>query len=494
MTQSYYWHDYETWGGTPAKDRPCQFAGIRTDTELNPIGEPMVLFSRPADDLLPQPDACLITGITPQRALRDGMPEAEFALAIQSELAAPATCGVGYNSLRFDDEVTRYLFYRNLLDPYAHSCRNGNSRWDLIDVLRLAHALRPDGIQWPEREPGVTSFKLEHLSAANDIPHADAHDALADVRATIAMARLLKRAQPRLFDYTLSLRDTENVRKLLDQGKPVLHVSQRYPAIRGAIAPVTVVGTHPNNPNQRLCFDLRQDPAILLDLNVEQIRERLFTPSADLPADVERIPIKGVKVNASPILAPIGTLGKDAAERWDIDQQQIKVHARRIDEAKSQIADKLLKVYQGQQWQEVTDPDLMLYTGGFFFRQRPAPYARSPSAQSRATEHWASALRRPTPANPVISHARTQLAGDTDRGRARGLGRLAPGTPDRPRSRWLYEHRRVRTTHCRIAHTTDAEYRSLGHSRPASALGGANHGCRLLTGNLLAIGCRVIFG
>ncbi|ESQ16213.1 MAG: hypothetical protein N838_27115, partial [Thiohalocapsa sp. PB-PSB1] len=366
MTQSYYWHDYETWGGTPAKDRPCQFAGIRTDTELNPIGEPMVLFSRPADDLLPQPDACLITGITPQRALRDGMPEAEFALAIQSELAAPATCGVGYNSLRFDDEVTRYLFYRNLLDPYAHSCRNGNSRWDLIDVLRLAHALRPDGIQWPEREPGVTSFKLEHLSAANDIPHADAHDALADVRATIAMARLLKRAQPRLFDYTLSLRDTENVRKLLDQGKPVLHVSQRYPAIRGAIAPVTVVGTHPNNPNQRLCFDLRQDPAILLDLNVEQIRERLFTPSADLPADVERIPIKGVKVNASPILAPIGTLGKDAAERWDIDQQQIKVHARRIDEAKSQIADKLLKVYQGQQWQEVTDPDLMLYTGGFF--------------------------------------------------------------------------------------------------------------------------------
>ncbi len=366
MADSFYWHDYETWGATPATDRPCQFAGLRTDVELNPIGKPLVLFSRPADDLLPQPDACLVTGITPQQAAREGVPEAEFALAVQRELSTPDTCGVGFNSLRFDDEVTRHLFYRNLLDPYAHAFRNGNSRWDLIDALRLAHALRPDGIQWPEREPGITSFKLEHLTAANGIPHAGAHDALADVRATIGMARLLKQAQPRLFAFALSLRSSDEVNKLLDKGGVLLHVSQRYPAAQGCIAPVMIVGTHPDNPKQRLCFDLRQDPALLLDLSVDAIRERLFTPTAELAEGVERIALKGFKINASPVLAPIGTLSDAAAERWGIDRQQVAAHAARLTEARGDIAEKLRAVYQGQQRQPATDPDLMLYSGGFF--------------------------------------------------------------------------------------------------------------------------------
>ena len=366
MAESYYWHDYETWGAIPARDRPCQFAGLRTDAELNPVGDPLVLFSRPADDLLPHPDACLITGITPQHAVREGIPEAEFALAIQRELAVPGTCGVGYNSLHFDDEVTRYLFYRNLLDPYAHAFRNGNSRWDLIDVLRLAHALRPDGIQWPEREPGVASFKLEHLTAANDIDHAGAHDALADVRATIGMARRLKQAQPRLFDYALTLRDTGKVLALIDKGRPLLHVSQRYPAAQGCIAPVAIAGMHPDFAKKYFCFDLRQDPAMLLDLSVEQIRARLFTPAAELPEGVERIPLKGIKSNAAPMLAPLGTLEPAAAARWDIDLQQVERHADRIAQSKRLIADKLAEVYRGQQHPVETDPDLTLYSGGFF--------------------------------------------------------------------------------------------------------------------------------
>jgi len=366
MADSFYWHDYETWGAVPAQDRPCQFAGQRTDADLNPIGEPLVLFSRPADDVLPQPDACLVTGITPQRAAREGVPEAEFALALQRQLAESDTCGVGYNSLRFDDEVTRHLLYRNLLDPYAHAYRNGNSRWDLIDALRLAHALRPDGIQWPEREPGVTSFKLGDLTAANGIPHAGAHDALADVRATIDMARLLKQAQPRLFDYALRLRKSDSVRTLLNKGQVLLHVSQRYPAAQGCIAPVLAVGTHPENPKQRLCFDLRQDPALLLDLSADEIRKRLFTPAAELPEGVERLAIKGVKINASPMLAPLGTLSDAAAERWGIDRLRVATHAARVAAASEQIAAKLREVYLGQQRPQPTDPDQMLYTGGFF--------------------------------------------------------------------------------------------------------------------------------
>src|SRR5690606_19750373 len=166
--QTFYWHDYETWGTNPARDRPSQFAGIRTDLDLNIIGEPLVQYCQPPQDLLPHPDACLITGITPQLARAKGIPENQFIANIHRELSAPGTCSVGYNSIRFDDEVTRYTLYRNFYDPYEREWRNGNSRWDIIDMVRACRALRPDGIEWPNNDDGKPSFKLEHLTAANN--------------------------------------------------------------------------------------------------------------------------------------------------------------------------------------------------------------------------------------------------------------------------------------------------------------------------------------
>lgn len=364
---TFYWHDYETWGAVPSKDRPCQFAGLRTDAELNEVGDPLVVFCRPANDLLPNPDACLVTGITPRQAESMGICESDFASLIEQQLAVPGTCGVGYNSLRFDDEITRHLFYRNFIDPYAHTWRDGNSRWDLIDTLRLAHALRPDGIVWPEREPGVTSFRLEDLTAANGIEHAGAHDALADVRATIALARLLKRAQPRLFDYALGLRDKRQVRDLIRRGEPLLHVSARYRAELGCIAPVAIVAPHPANPNAVIGFDLRQDPSRLLELDADQIRERLYTAAADLPEGVERIGLKGIKVNAAPILAPMKTLGPEAARRWGIDPEVVAAHARILGAAGPDLVEKIQRVHApSPERPDPTDPDLMLYSGGFF--------------------------------------------------------------------------------------------------------------------------------
>ncbi|MBK1719116.1 exodeoxyribonuclease I [Thiocystis violacea] len=366
MSETFYWHDYETWGADPRRDRPCQFAGLRTDADLNEIGDPLLIYCRPAADLLPQPDACLITGITPQLAEREGLVEAEFAAAIQAELSRPATCGVGYNSLRFDDEITRHLFYRNLQDPYAREWRNGNSRWDLIDVLRLAHALRPEGIVWPTHEDGTTSFKLEHLTAANGIGHAQAHEALADVRATIALARLLRRVQPKLFDYALTLRDKRRVREWLDKGQPLLHVSARFPAALGCLAPVFPVARHPTNGNGVIVFDLRADPAQLLDLSVEEIRRRLFTPVSDLPAGTERVPLKTIHLNRAPVLAPMSTLTPASAERWRIDPDLVASRARQITAAATEIERRVQAVHQTPETSGETDPDLMLYSGGFF--------------------------------------------------------------------------------------------------------------------------------
>ena len=129
---TFLWHDYETFGAVPRRDRPAQFAAIRTDADLNEIGEPMMLYCQPALDVLPEPESCLITGITPQECLAKGVPEHEFARRINDALAEPGTIGVGYNSIRFDDEVTRHLLWRNLRDPYAREWQNGCGRWDLL--------------------------------------------------------------------------------------------------------------------------------------------------------------------------------------------------------------------------------------------------------------------------------------------------------------------------------------------------------------------------
>ena len=157
--ETFFWHDYETFGTDPKRDRPVQFAGVRTDAELNIIEEPVMLYCAPSDDIVPNPEACLITGITPQHALEEGVCEAQFIRRIHDELSRPGTCGVGYNSIRFDDEVTRYTLYSNFYDPYAREWQNGCSRWDIMDMLRLTRALRPDGIVWPTYEDGSPGLK-----------------------------------------------------------------------------------------------------------------------------------------------------------------------------------------------------------------------------------------------------------------------------------------------------------------------------------------------
>src|SRR5690606_24220092 len=186
----------------------------------------------------------------------------------------PGTCVVGYNNIRFDDEVTRNTLYRNFYDPYAREWQNGNSRWDIIDMVRLAYALRPDGIVWPEKDDGSPSFRLEDLTRANGIGHESAHDALSDVYATIAIARLIKTCQPKLYQYVFENRSKQAVLGMLDvtSMKPVFHVSSKYPARLRCGALVAPIAHHPENPNAILVFDLRFDPTPLASLSVGEIR------------------------------------------------------------------------------------------------------------------------------------------------------------------------------------------------------------------------------
>ena len=333
-THTFLWHDYETFGANVRRDRPAQFAGIRTDAELNEIGQPLMLYCKPAPDFLPNPEACLITGITPQLCLERGVPEREFAAQIERVFAQAGTIGVGYNTIRFDDEITRFMFWRNLIDPYARVWQNDCGRWDLLDVARLTYALRPDGIEWPTHDDGKPSFRLADLARANALAHEAAHDALSDVRATIALARLIRARQPRLFDFALGLHKKDRVASELglpatrQSARPFLHVSGMFPAERGCLAVMWPLASHPTNKNELLAWDLAHDPTELAMLDVPTLRQRLFTRSAELPEGVARLPLKSVHLNKSPmVVGKLNTLTPAMAERWGIDREMAQRHA-----------------------------------------------------------------------------------------------------------------------------------------------------------------------
>ena len=366
---SFLWHDYETTGTDPGRDRPLQFAAIRTDAALNLIGEPIMLYCKPPRDLLPHPMACLVTGISPQYADAHGLNEAAFVAAIAAEMMQPGTCSVGYNSIRFDDEFTRYSLYRNFYDPYEREWKNGNSRWDLIDVVRLCALVKPQGIAWPKDDEGFASFRLEALTAANGIEQQGAHDALVDVRATIDLARLVRERQPKLFDYALSLRNKQVAARALalGSGKPLLHVSGMFGNRHGCASLILPLCMHPVNKNAVVCVDLRYAPDELLSLPADEIRQRLYTSQAQLEADGhQRIALKNVHLNKSPMLVPVAMVTDEVAARAGLDLSTVRRHYDQLI-ANSSLAEKLQQVFSADlsASRPVQDVDLQLYDGFF---------------------------------------------------------------------------------------------------------------------------------
>jgi exodeoxyribonuclease-1 len=360
VTSSIFWYDYETTGIDPRSDRPLQVAGIRTDVELNEIDAPINLYCRPSMDILPHPMACMITGITPAILAEKGLDEAHFMTLVHAQLAAPGTCGAGYNTLRFDDEMTRYSLYRNFFDPYAREWQGGNSRWDLIEVVRAAYALRPEGMVWPQVD-GKTSLRLELLTAANGIEHGQAHDALADVRATIALARLLKQCQPRLFNWLYQLRSKQRVLDQVRLLQPMLHVSGRFSAARHYLAVVMPLAWHPHNRNALIVCDLHYDPARLFDETAEVLREGLYQRRDALAPGQLPVPLKLLHINRCPVIAPLTVLREEDKQRLGFDLALYEHRARQLRNGIAQWQDKLSVLYASEPFDASADPEQQLY-------------------------------------------------------------------------------------------------------------------------------------
>ncbi|GAB2520004.1 exodeoxyribonuclease I [Lysobacter humi (ex Lee et al. 2017)] len=365
MSDSFLFYDLETFGACPRRSRIAQFAAIRTDADLQQIDDDICFYVKPADDLLPSPVASLITGISPQHACEQGVNEAEAFARIHEQMARPGTCSAGYNSIRFDDEFVRHGLFRNFYDPYEREWRGGNCRWDLLDVMRLAHALRPDGIEWVYREDGTPTFTLEGLANANGVRIGDAHEALSDVRALIGLGRRLRQAQPRLWDYCLKLRDKRFAGSLLDvvAMTPVLHVSQRFPASRLCAAPVVPLAIHPRISNRVVVFDTAQDPERLLRSSVDEIVDTLYARADRLPPGVERPALKEVHLNRCPALIAWAHLRPAELDRLGIDPAQVETRAARFRACAAEVADKVRRVYARMPDRPPSDCDASLYDG-----------------------------------------------------------------------------------------------------------------------------------
>lgn len=366
MAVSFLFYDLETSGVNPREDRVMQFAAQRTDEHLQPIGEPYNYYIKLTPEILPEPQAILVTGITPQKTRAEGYTEAEFLQIFQEKIATTGTIFTGFNSVRFDDEFMRYMHYRNFHDPYEWSWKDNRSRWDMLDVVRMTRALRPKGITWPFASDGSSTNRLELLTELNNLEHLSAHDALSDVQATIALAQLIKKKQPKLFDFLLNMRHKKAVAELVESDAPFLYSSGRYANEYEKTAVVHYLGSAEQSQTA-LVYDLRYDPHTYESLSVDDLVELMRTPldERSLP-----IPVKRLKYNRCPAVAPLGVLDDESQKRLRIDLDTVKRHRQALKTMQSPLTknfrealERLTQARQAELIHDEVEVDTQLYEG-----------------------------------------------------------------------------------------------------------------------------------
>ena len=322
MEKTFFFYDLETSGRFPSKDRIMQFAGQRADMNLDLVGDPVNILVKLPNDTLPSPIAISITGITPQ-STQSGLSEADFCGYVTREIFTQNTIAVGYNSIRFDDEFMRYCFWRNFYDPYEWQWKDGREKWDLLDVVRLTRALRPEGINWPIDKNGKATNRLELLTKANSISHESAHDALSDVIALINVTRLIKEKQPKIFDFLLKIRNKNEVLKYVDinNPRPFVYTSGRY---KSEFNKTTVAYPLTASKTGILVYDLRYNFAEVKKEREEKGALSLFPV------------VKELKPNRCPAIAPIAVLEQN--DGWnkiglseELIESNLKILKKNID-------------------------------------------------------------------------------------------------------------------------------------------------------------------
>ena len=372
MADTYFFYDLETSGLSARNDRIMQFAGRRTDKDFNPIGEPYNVLVTLNDDTIPSPEALFVTGISPQKTVEEGYTEAQFVKILIDEVFTPGTTAVGFNNVRFDDEFVRHLLWRNFYDPYEWTYKDGRSRWDLLDAVRMTRALRPEGINWPVTEDGKATNRLELLSQLNGIEHANAHDALSDVDALIGVTKLIAEKQPQLFGYLLKIRGKKEVQNLvnLDDKSPFVYVSGRYDAEWNKATVAFPLAPAPNN--NVVVYDLRYDPSAFINMSDSELAKIMFASWEDRKKDdFVKLPVKILQYNRCPAVAPVGVLEQgDGWKKVGLDNETVTKHMK-ILLAHPDFAERLRGLFERKRDYPVSnDPEAQLYDGFLNDRDR----------------------------------------------------------------------------------------------------------------------------
>jgi len=367
MAQSFYFYDLETSDLDPRTSRIMQFAGQRTDLSLEPIGEPDDILIKITPDVLPSPSAILITGITPQKTLLEGISEKEFLEYFHQTIATPETIFVGFNSIRFDDEFIRFTNYRNFYDPYEWQWLDGRSKWDILDLVRMCRALRPEGIKWPVGPDGKSSNRLELLTSINKLLHEKAHDALSDVQATIAIARLIHNKQPKLFEFLLSIRDKKAAEKIIRSGMPFIYTAGSLSSKTDKTTIAHTLFDHPNRPGNIIVYDLTIDPTPFIGLKAKDLAEKMTYRV--LKDGEERFPTYQIQLNKCPAVAPLSVMRQEDSKRLSLDPEKCEENLKILEKEKGfliELAEAFSvneKPFQTSLEVSYQDVDGMLYQG-----------------------------------------------------------------------------------------------------------------------------------
>ena len=360
---SFVIYDLETSGLEPQWNLPLQAALIQTDADLRPLGELSLRCRLPAH-IVPAPAALLTTGLRPEQLEQAPLTSTEMLgiIARALEAWAPATI-IGYNTLRFDEEALRHAFFTHLMPAYATSL-NGHRRADLLTMVRAVAMLEPDAITVPLGAAAKPSFRLGEICRANGIALSEdeAHDAMADTKATLALFRHLRDVAPTAVATLLDLADKGVPHRMLAGGEVLL--------LGGASRLTPVVGITPN-PTVATSWavaDLTVDPADYLDLAVDEI-VALFSQRSVRP-------IRTVKTNAQPILVAYEQ-GCHALAEDQRDRALYHARAARIrDHAgfRAQLAAAMAGRFADRE--PSPHPEATLYAGGFLSHEDARSCAR----------------------------------------------------------------------------------------------------------------------
>ncbi len=351
MQNSYLFYDIETSGLNKCFDQALQFAAIRTDLELNELERHEILIKL-NPDTVPSPQAILVHQLTFEQ-LKTGMCEYEAMLEIHRLFNTPGTITVGYNTLGFDDELLRFSFYRNLLTPYTHQYANNCGRMDLYPITVMYYLFQPDGITWPKIAEKIT-LKLEHLNSHNELVSGKAHDAMTDVTAALALARLLRKTR-KMWDYLcgyfnkkIALERLANLTFVFSGYRQALLFDGSFGGEKFYQCPVLDLGMHNHYTNQSLWLQL--DSPHLAETTLDSIAKTTF--------------VYRKRFAEQPLLLPL-------SKRFDkyLSDNRRKLIASNVDwlQRNPQILGEIIRYHKEYKYPEVLnlDVDAALYQNGF---------------------------------------------------------------------------------------------------------------------------------